>query len=152
MFWIGRNHSTTLRKRLHQAQLTHTGLSGKRDIMGRRIVAAVDDMIFAAKIKGTAEAIGAHIEFVHSADAAFTSVEREPPALIICDLHSEKCDPFEIARRLKEEPSLDGVPLLGFFSHVNIGLKHSADAAGFDRVLPRSSFVKNLADILSGEF
>ena len=118
--------------------------------MNRRIIAAVDDMIFAAKIKGTAGAIGANVEFVRSANAAVTAIEQAHRALVIVDLHSEKCDPFELAARVKADPKLSGVTLLGFFSHVNIELRQRALAVGFDHVLPRSAFVKRLADILSG--
>ena len=118
--------------------------------MPLRVLAAIDDMIFAAKVKGTAGATGVEVEFVKSLPAALESARREPPSLIICDLHSEKCDPMELARQLKADEALKGIPLVGFFSHVNIELKQSAEEAGFDRVLPRSLFVKKLGDILAG--
>jgi PleD family two-component response regulator len=118
--------------------------------MNRRIIAAVDDMIFAAKIKGTAQAVDATVEFVRSAAAAVAAIEQAPTALVIVDLHSEKCDPFELAARVKADRKLSGVTLLGFFSHVNIALRQRALAVGFDHVLPRSAFVKRLGDLLSG--
>jgi len=51
---------------------------------------------------------------------------------------------------LKSDDALTGVPLLGFFSHVQTELQQAAIAAGYDRVMPRSAFTKNLAAILSG--
>jgi len=120
--------------------------------MDRRIIAAVDDMIFAAKIKGTAAAVGAEVEVVRSADAAVAAVERQPAALLIVDLHSEKCAPFELAARVKADQKLAGVTLMGFFSHVNIELRQRALATGFEQVLPRSAFVKRLGEILTGKF
>lgn len=118
--------------------------------MNQSIIAAVDDMLFAAKIKGTAAAVGAEVELVKSVDAAIDAAQRTAPSLIILDLHSEKCDPFELARRIKADPKFEPISLLGFFSHVNIELKDRAVAAGIDRVLPRSAFVKRLGEILSG--
>lgn len=117
--------------------------------MNRRVIAAVDDMIFAAKIKGTAAAVGASVEFVRRADAAVAAIERELPSLLIADLHSEKYDPFALAVRLKAEPRFADIKILGFFSHVNIELKNRAVEAGFDQVLPRSAFVKRLGEILA---
>lgn len=118
--------------------------------MNQRVLAVVDDMIFAAKIKGTGAAVGTTVEFVRSMASAIAAIEREMPSLIICDLHAEKCDPFELAREIKKHFAGQDVPMLGFFSHVNIELKHWAEEAGFDRVLPRSAFVKNLVEILRG--
>lgn len=119
--------------------------------MDQRVLAAVDDMIFAAKIKGTGAAVGTTVEFVRSPAAAIAAIEREVPSLIICDLHAEKVDPFDLARELKKHFAGKDVTMLGFFSHVNIELKRRAEAAGFDRVLPRSAFVKDLVEILRGE-
>jgi hypothetical protein len=43
-----------------------------------------------------------------------------------------------------------GVPLLGFFSHVEKELQQAALAAGYDQVIPRSVFSRDLAQILIG--
>jgi CheY-like chemotaxis protein len=70
------------------------------------------------------------------------------PALIIVDLHAQKVDPFNLAEQLKRDETLRAVPLLGFFSHVETELQRRAQQAGFDRVMPRSAFSKNLPEIL----
>ena len=49
------------------------------------------------------------------------------------------------------DDNLNAIPLLGFFSHVQIELQQAALTAGFDQVVPRSAFTKNLADILRSE-
>ena len=63
-----------------------------------------------------------------------------------------RCQPLELARQLKADANLHSVTLIGFFSHVETALQEAAEAAGYDRVMPRSAFTKNLAQILSGEF
>ncbi len=118
--------------------------------MKRNIIAVVDDLFFASKIRGTAEELGLTATFARNLDALIEASRNYQPALIICDLHSQKVDPMKLAKQLKSDEQLRSIPLLGFFSHVQTELQHQAEAAGFDRVLPRSAFSKNLAEILSG--
>ena len=116
--------------------------------MGRYVLAAVDDMFFAAKIRGTAEALGLEVRFSKSAEDAIEKAREQLPTLVIADLHSTKCDPFSLAAEMKADESLRAVPLIGFFSHVQTKLKEHAERSGFDRIMPRSAFSKNLAEIL----
>ncbi|HZB45304.1 MAG TPA: hypothetical protein VE360_08675, partial [Pyrinomonadaceae bacterium] len=76
----------------------------------------------------------------------------ETPDLIILDLNSEKLDPLGLAKDIKADEQLRGVPLVGFLSHVQTDLMRLAQAAGVDQVLPRSAFTKFLPEILTGEF
>ena len=118
--------------------------------MKRRVLAAVDDIFFAAKIRGTADALGVDYESARDAGAAAESARSNPPSLVVADLHSTRCDPFALAESFKRDPALAGVVLVGFFSHVQTELRERALRAGFDRVLPRSAFVQQLPQILRG--
>ena len=120
--------------------------------MPRRIIALVDDMFFIAKIRGTAEGAGVSVHFARSIGAVCEMAAKEPTSLIIVDLQTQCGDPFELAKRLKSDEHLKSIPLLGFFSHVQTALLQQAEQAGFDRILPRSSFSKNLSQILGGSF
>ena len=117
--------------------------------MPRNIIAVVEDLFFASKIRGTAEELGVTASFVRNIDALLETARRDQPSLIICDLHAQRVDPADLAKQLKADEQLRTIPLLGFFSHVQIELQHQAEAAGFDRVMPRSAFSKNLSQILS---
>ncbi|HEY0079110.1 MAG TPA: response regulator [Pyrinomonadaceae bacterium] len=119
--------------------------------MNNRVMAVVDDMFFAAKIRGTAEQYGVRVDFARSADAIFETATEEPPSLLIIDLNAQRTDPFALAERLKADERLRSVPILGFFSHVQTELQNRALASGFDRVLPRSAFTKKLPEILQGK-
>jgi CheY-like chemotaxis protein len=119
--------------------------------MSRTVIAVVDDLFFASKIRGTAEALGVAVSFPRHADGVREVIQRNSPALIICDLHSEKLDLMGLAASLKKDPATKDIPLIGFFSHVQTDLRTAAEQAGFDRVIPRSLFTSNLAAILSGE-
>ena len=117
----------------------------------RTVIAAVDDMIFAAKIKETAKALGmVVVHFPRTLAALVSLAGDEPPELIVVDLHNARLNPIELATELKANEMLKAVPLLGFFSHVNVDLQRQAVQAGYDEVLPRSLFTRDLASILAG--
>jgi PleD family two-component response regulator len=116
--------------------------------MSKYVLAAVDDMFFASKIKGTAEHVGLQIVLVKSVERAIEKALEETPSIIIADLHSTKFDPFILAAKLKATERLRDVPLIGFFSHVQTELQRRAEQSGFDKVMPRSAFSKQLPEIL----
>jgi CheY-like chemotaxis protein len=115
--------------------------------MNRKVIAVVDEMFFASKIRAAAEALGVEISFPRSKESL---VEKAREAnLILVDLHNQKVDAVELATELKANEELREIPLIGFFSHVETELQRNALAAGFDRVLPRSAFSRDLPNILS---
>ena len=117
--------------------------------MSHTVIAAVDDMFFMSKIRAAAESLNVTVRFVRNGDALFSAAVESRPALIIVDLQSQKLAPLELARRLKSDEQLSTIPLLGFYSHVETELRNQAQSAGFDRILPRSAFSTNLAEILA---
>jgi PleD family two-component response regulator len=119
--------------------------------MNRRVIAAVSDMIFASKIRGTAEALNVTVDFARSEDALFDAAKTDVPSLFILDLHASRPDPFAVAARLKADEQLRSVPIVAFFSHVETELQRRAREAGIEHVLPRSAFTRRLPEILSGE-
>ena len=118
--------------------------------MTRTVIAVVDDLFFASKIRGTAEQFGVSVSFPRRIEALMDAALRDQPQLIICDLHATRIDPVELAKLLKADERLRAIQLLGFFSHVQTELQQQAEQAGFDRVIPRSAFTRDLAAILSG--
>ena len=119
--------------------------------MNRRVIAAVSDMFFASKIRGTAEHLNVSVDFARSEAGLFDYAKTEVPSLIILDLHDTRLDPFALAARLKADERLRAVPLVAFFSHVETGLQQRAQESGVEHVLPRSVFTRRLAEILTGE-
>ena len=117
--------------------------------MTRNIIAVVDDMFFASKIRATAEALGVTIKFHRRLDSLVKAAGEQSPDLILVDLHNEKLDAIELARELKANERSKAIPLLGFFSHVQTDLQRAALEAGYDQVIPRSVFSRDLASILS---
>ena len=118
--------------------------------MSRTILAVVDDMFFVSKIRATAEALAVDIAFPRTNEALMAKVADKKPDMIVVDLQNQKFDPIELARQLKSREELSGVLLLGFFSHVNADLHRAAFEAGYDQVMPRSVFSRDLAQTLGG--
>ena len=118
--------------------------------MNRKIIAVVDDMFFASKIRATSEALGFEISFPRSKDAVVEKARDAKPDLILVDLHNQRLNSVDLATALKSDEQLGAIPLLGFFSHVETELQRNALAAGYDQVGPRSVFSRDLAEILRG--
>jgi CheY-like chemotaxis protein len=110
------------------------------------VIVVVDDMFFASKIRAVAEAVDVPISFPRNKDAV---IEKAGEArLILVDLHHQKIDAVALARELKADEQLRSIPIVGFFSHVEVELQRNALASGFDQVLPRSAFSRDLPKIL----
>lgn len=119
--------------------------------MARTVIIAVDDMFFVAKIRATAEHLGVTLRSVRNLETLLNVAREGQTDLIIVDLHAQKLDPLTVAQTIKSEAQLASIPLLGFFSHVQTELKKNALAAGYDSVIPRSVFSRDLEAILEGK-
>ena len=120
--------------------------------MSRVVFAIVEDMFFASKIRATAEALGVEVFLLRSQVALTEKAKDKKPDLILVDLHNQKLDAVELARELKEKDDVRDAKLLGFFSHVETELQRKALEAGFDQVVPRSVFSRELSEILKGNY
>jgi DNA-binding NarL/FixJ family response regulator len=118
--------------------------------MSRTVIAAVDDMLFISKIRATAQHVGVDVRFPRNLDSLLENAREDKPNLIIVDLQAQRIDPIRLATVLKSDPDLKGIELLGFFSHVQTELMREATEAGYDRVMPRSVFTRDLATTLAG--
>lgn len=106
-------------------------------------------MFFASKIRATAESVGVEVTFLRSIEKLVEKAREVKPALIVVDLHNTKLDSMALAADLKADDELKAIPLLGFFSHIHAELQRNAVAAGFDKVIPRSVFARDLGQILT---
>jgi ActR/RegA family two-component response regulator len=115
------------------------------------VLAIVDDIFFASKIRATAEAVGVEVKFLRSMEKLIETARQMKPGLVVVDLHNTKLDPVAVATELTLNEDLREIRLLGFFSHVHADLQRNAMAAGYDQVIPRSVFARDLGEILATE-
>lgn len=109
-----------------------------------RVVAWVPDLLFGSNVLGAMRAAGHDTVLVSSAEKA----ARETPGaqVLIVDLTNDA--PARVAAF--GELALEGVRTLAFYSHVEADVRALADAAGFDKVVPRSRMAREGAAVVSG--
>lgn len=113
------------------------------------ILVAVADLMFSSKIRAAASATGAAVEFARTAADVLERVRVRKPRLLVVDLNGGAAlDPIGTIARLKGDPDLEGVRVVGFVSHVQSETIAAARAAGIDEVLARSAFVAKLPGLL----
>jgi DNA-binding NarL/FixJ family response regulator len=113
------------------------------------VIALVDDLLFAVKIRETARQAGVAAEVIGAANSqakidkllAAGTVEG-----VILDLNSVAA--LEVIGSLKQEARTRSLPLIGFVSHVATDVIGAARAAGCDQVVARSAFTKQLPELL----
>ena len=118
--------------------------------MARRVVAAVEDLLFRSKISETATQLSVEALFPRSPKKLLDEARAAPPNLLILDLNSARFDPLTLLKQLKSDKALKTVPVVGFLSHVQKDLALAARESGCDRIMARSAFTKDLPEILSG--
>lgn len=113
------------------------------------ILIAVDDLLFASKIRTTAKLAGAELAFARTPGDILAQARAVRPRLVIFDLNSPKIDAIQTVQALRQDPALAAIPTMGFVSHVDTRTILAAREAGVDEVMARSAFAANLDKILS---
>lgn len=114
------------------------------------VVAVLDDMFFASKIREAAKAAGVDVEFIKSEYALHGFDPPSPPSLVMVDLANKNIDPVGIIGVIKSRDDLKDAPVIGYLPHVAKELAARVLDAGYDQVLPRSRFSHELVELLSG--
>jgi len=117
------------------------------DTVTRRVLAAMEDLLFKSKVSETASQLGIEAKFPRNQQKLLAAVRESPPDLLVLDLNSARFEPLSLLREIDEE----NVPTVGFLSHVQKDLAVAAREAGCDRVMARSAFTRDLPLILAGE-
>jgi hypothetical protein len=95
-----------------------------------RVALLCPDLLFGSKLQGALRAAG-H-EPVASGDEA---------ELLVVDLTDDADARIEASKSA-------GLPRLGFYSHVEQDVRQRAEAAGFERVVPRSRMAREAAALV----
>jgi hypothetical protein len=99
-----------------------------------RIVAVATDLLLGSKVEATLTAAG------H--DAVLASTLNDAPLdgaeLIVANLDDE--NPEALVGL--------GIPVLGYYSHVDVDTRRIAEAAGIDLVVPRSRMARELPQLV----
>jgi hypothetical protein len=97
-----------------------------------KILALSSDLLLGSKVEAMLKAAGHEVTLAPSLPEQLKDVD-----LVVADLDAE--DP----RALTET----GIPVLGYYSHVNVETKRAAEASGIDLVVPRSRMARDLPEL-----
>jgi hypothetical protein len=100
-----------------------------------RVVSIATDLMLASRVDAGLTAAGHHVVLAQSVEAA----PLDEAELIVADL--DVADPVALAGT--------GIPVLGYYSHVDVDTKARADAAGLAKVVPRSRMSRELPDLVA---
>jgi hypothetical protein len=101
-----------------------------------KIVALSADLLLGSKVEAMLTAAGHDVTLSPSHSEA----PLDDADLIVADLDSE--DPQALADL--------GIPVLGYYSHVNVETREAAEAAGVELVVPRSRMSRELVTLAAG--
>jgi hypothetical protein len=98
-----------------------------------RVVAVAADLMLGSKVDATLRAAGHEVTLSPSlAQAPLQEAE-----LLVADLEVESPEALVAV----------GVPVLGYYSHVDVDTRAAAEAAGVDLVVPRSRMARELPEL-----
>lgn len=72
-----------------------------------------------------------------SGAAALEGINASPPDLVLLDISLPGMDGVEVLRRLRANPTLEGVPVVALTAHAMLGDRERYLAAGFDDYLAK---------------
>ena len=101
-----------------------------------RVIGYIPDLLFGSSVVTALKAAGHDPVLV--GDAAALSRELPGAQVLVVDLTSDYRERIEAVRDRRP----DGLPVLGFYSHVEQEVKGEAQDAGFDLVVPRSRMAR----------
>ncbi|HEX6666503.1 MAG TPA: hypothetical protein VF081_07900 [Solirubrobacterales bacterium] len=99
-----------------------------------RVVSIADDLMLASRVDAALTAAGHHVLLARSLEQA----SLDGAELIVADLDVEK----------PESLTGLGIPVLGYYSHVDADTRAAADAAGLDLAVPRSRMSRELPQLV----
>jgi hypothetical protein len=112
------------------------------------LVAAVPELMFASRLCAAGQALGVAVRAARSRDELLDAARQ--CSGVIVEMTLEWDDPAALIALLKS--STPAKPVLAFFPHVQTELKRAAQAAGADRIAPRSQFERAMRDFFAEVF
>jgi CheY-like chemotaxis protein len=92
---------------------------------------------------------GADVEVAHDGRQALSSVERFRPSVVLLDIGMPGMDGYEVARRIREQPSLSDVMLIALTGWGQDDDRRRSMSAGFDHHLTKPAEMDTLRALLA---
>jgi CheY-like chemotaxis protein len=112
-------------------------------------VAVIDDnLLFSSGLVAGLKRLGYTPLLLSDARDAVARSAAARPRVVLVNLSPLAWDPGALIRALKAEPTLAGVPVVGFAGHMEVARIEAGRAAGCDHVVANSAISGDLAGIL----
>jgi hypothetical protein len=99
-----------------------------------RVAAVASDLLLGSKVEAMLSAAGHEVTL----SSALAEAPLNDADLIVADLDTENLEALVGL----------GIPVLGYYSHVDVDTKRAADAAGIDLAVPRSRMARELPQLV----
>lgn len=120
--------------------------------MGARILIVEDNPANLELMSYLLKAFGHEPLIASNGAEGLKGAERERPDLIVCDVEIPEINGLEVARRLKNDPTLREIPLIAVTAFAMVGDRDRVLAAGFDGYISKpiapEKFVKQVEAFL----
>jgi DNA-binding NarL/FixJ family response regulator len=113
-----------------------------------RALVLTADLLFGSNVQGMLAAAGQEVELVADASAFRDALVAAAPVVVIVDLTDEALQGVQTVTGMREEHLLGGIPVVGYYSHVEPGVRELALAEGFDLVVPRSRMARECPQLI----
>jgi CheY-like chemotaxis protein len=114
-----------------------------------RVLVLTADLLFGSNVQGMLAAGGHDVELARGEDAMRQALIRAPADVVVADLTSEELERVQSVRELREEGLIGKARVLGYYSHVEPGVRELAEGDGFDLVVPRSRMAREGARLVT---
>jgi DNA-binding response OmpR family regulator len=115
-----------------------------------RVLVLTADLLFGSNVQGMLAAAGHEVEMANGEDALRDALIRSPADVLVADLTTEELERVQSVRELREEGLIGDTLVLGYYSHVEPGVRDLAEGDGFDLVVPRSRMAREGAELVAG--
>lgn len=105
-----------------------------------RVALLSPDLLFGSKVEGALALAGHTVNRFATAERLRVAAQFHD--VVIFDLTAEEVDGPGLLSSLRERGELEGVPTLGYYSHVDAEMRARALDAGFTKVVPRSRMAR----------
>jgi len=113
-----------------------------------RVLALVPDLLFGSRVQSMLRDAGHEVELVSGETEVWDQIAGTD--VLVVDLTDAELDGIGLIDTLNTGGEMHGVRTLGFYAHVEAGVRERALAAGFDSVVPRSRMAREGAALVDG--
>ena len=112
-----------------------------------RVLVLTGDLLFGSNLQGALAAAGHQVQLVSGRDRLEGALAADRAGAVIIDLTDQELAGAAIFASLSGP--LEGVPSLGFYSHVDPAAKQAGQAAGIGLVVPRSRIAREAVALVA---